>query len=136
MPPSTVDFTKKGKSPAVDAAAAKAEAKADANAEAKEADAALADATLDPAAAQETLADSANAAADSAAVAAVANMDKSELQKLWTPVVKQLEKFDKPMNNSLLYIFFAGLLGGLLALFTPCVWPILPMTVSFFLKRN
>ena len=40
------------------------------------------------------------------------------------------------MNNSLLYIFFAGLLGGLLALFTPCVWPIIPMTVSFFLKRN
>ena len=131
MPPSTVDFAKKGKSPAVDAAAAKAEAKADANAEAKEADAALADATLDPAAAQETLVDSANAAADSAAVAAVANMDQSELQKLWTPVVKQLEKFDKPMNNSLLYIFFAGLLGGLLALFTPCVWPIIPMTVSF-----
>ena len=136
MPPSTVDFANKGKSPAVDAAAAKAEAKADANAEAKEGDAALADATLDPAAAQEAVADSANAAADSAAVAAVANMDKSELQKLWTPVVKQLEKFDKPMNNSLLYIFFAGLLGGLLALFTPCVWPIIPMTVSFFLKRN
>ena len=136
MPPSTVDFANKGKSPAVDAAAAKAEAKADANAEAKEGDAALADATLDPAAAQEAVADSANAAADSAAVAAVANMDQSELQKLWTPVVKQLEKFDKPMNNSLLYIFFAGLLGGLLALFTPCVWPIIPMTVSFFLKRN
>ena len=102
MPPSTVDFANKGKSPAVDAAAAKAEAKADANAEAKEGDAALADATLDPAAAQEAVADSANAAADSAAVAAVANMDKSELQKL----------------------------------FTPCVWPIIPMTVSFFLKRN
>ena len=32
--------------------------------------------------------------------------------------------------------FFAGLVGGLLALLTPCVWPIIPMTVSFFLKRN
>ena len=32
--------------------------------------------------------------------------------------------------------FFQGLLGGFLALFTPCVWPIIPMTVSFFLKRN
>ena len=73
MPPSTVDFANKGKSPAVDAAAAKAEAKADAKAEAQGADAALADATLDPAAAQEAVADSANAAADSAAVAAVAN---------------------------------------------------------------
>ena len=128
MPPSTAEFAHKGKSPAVDAAAAKADAKE----EAKDADAAEA---LAPAA-QETVADSANAAADSAAVAAVDNMDKSELQKLWTPVVKELEKFDKPMNNSLLYIFFAGLLGGLLALFTPCVWPIIPMTVSFFLKRN
>ena len=128
MPPSTAEFAHKGKSPAVDAAAAKADAKE----EAKDADAAEAFAP----AAQETVADSANAAADSAAVAAVDNMDKSELQKLWTPVVKELEKFDKPMNNSLLYIFFAGLLGGLLALFTPCVWPIIPMTVSFFLKRN
>ncbi len=39
-------------------------------------------------------------------------------------------------SHSLLYTFFAGLLGGLLALLTPCVWPIIPMTVSFFLKRN
>lgn len=29
-----------------------------------------------------------------------------------------------------------GFLGGLLALFTPCVWPVIPMTVSFFLKRS
>jgi thiol:disulfide interchange protein DsbD len=36
---------------------------------------------------------------------------------------------------SWIYIFFTGLLGGFLALFTPCVWPIIPMTVSFFLKR-
>lgn len=43
------------------------------------------------------------------------------------------------MNNeshSWIYIFFAGFVGGLLALFTPCVWPIIPMTVSFFLKRT
>ena len=39
-------------------------------------------------------------------------------------------------SRSLWGIFFAGLLGGLLALVTPCVWPIIPMTVSFFLKRN
>ena len=37
---------------------------------------------------------------------------------------------------SSLYILLAGFLGGLLALFTPCVWPIIPMTVSFFLKRS
>jgi len=38
-------------------------------------------------------------------------------------------------QRSLWWIFFAGLLAGLLAIFTPCVWPIIPMTVSFFLKR-
>lgn len=37
---------------------------------------------------------------------------------------------------SWIYIFLTGLAGGLLALFTPCVWPIIPMTVSFFLKRT
>ena len=131
MPPSTAEFAHKGKSPAVDAAAAKDAAKADAKTEAKDAN--VAD-VADPTTTAEAVTDT--VATDTAAVAAVANMDKSELQKLWTPVVKQLEKFDKPINNSLLYIFFAGLLGGLLALFTPCVWPIIPMTVSFFLKRN
>lgn len=38
--------------------------------------------------------------------------------------------------SGLLWIFLLGLLGGLLAIFTPCVWPIIPMTVSFFLKRT
>jgi len=40
------------------------------------------------------------------------------------------------VNRSLWVIFLLGLLGGLLAIFTPCVWPIIPMTVSFFLRRN
>lgn len=39
-------------------------------------------------------------------------------------------------EHSLWFIFIAGFLGGLLALFTPCVWPMIPMTVSFFLKKN
>ena len=39
-------------------------------------------------------------------------------------------------DMSWIYIFITGFVGGLLALFTPCVWPIIPMTVSFFLKRN
>ena len=38
--------------------------------------------------------------------------------------------------KSLLWIFLLGFLGGLLAIFTPCVWPIIPMTVSFFLKKG
>lgn len=57
----------------------------------------------------------------------------------WTPVISQLNAFGGMIaqhNYSWFYIFFAGFLGGLLALFTPCVWPIIPMTVSFFLKRS
>ena len=57
----------------------------------------------------------------------------------WKPVIKELSSFGENVNNeshSWIYIFFAGFVGGLLALFTPCVWPIIPMTVSFFLKRN
>ena len=57
---------------------------------------------------------------------------------LWTPVIDELQKFNgnPDQNRSLFYIFLMGFLGGLVALFTPCVWPIIPMTVSFFLKRS
>ena len=57
----------------------------------------------------------------------------------WKPVISELNQFGEQINSeshSWLYIFFAGFVGGLLALFTPCVWPIIPMTVSFFLKRT
>ena len=59
---------------------------------------------------------------------------------LWTPVVAELQAMNgesAPTENMALWlIFIEGLLGGFIALFTPCVWPIIPMTVSFFLKRN
>ena len=57
----------------------------------------------------------------------------------WAPVVDELRAFGESVgtvDRSWLYIFFTGFLGGLLALFTPCVWPIIPMTVSFLLKRS
>ena len=58
----------------------------------------------------------------------------------WDPVIDKLNAFGEETaqttNQSWFYIFFAGFIGGLLALFTPCVWPIIPMTVSFFLKRS
>ena len=58
----------------------------------------------------------------------------------WTPVIEKLNAFGEETSQttqqSWFYIFFAGFIGGLLALFTPCVWPIIPMTVSFFLKRS
>ncbi len=79
-------------------------------------------------------------AVDSAAAATtVAPLDSASLKNLWQPVVKQLQQFGEdstPTNESLFTIFCLGLLGGIIALFTPCVWPIIPMTVSFFLKRT
>ena len=58
---------------------------------------------------------------------------------LWKPVISELNSLGETTSQedmSWIYIFVTGFLGGLLALFTPCVWPIIPMTVSFFLKRS
>ena len=98
------------------------------------------------AAASATAADQASVAApaeaDSAAVigsadgpASIAVSDKD----LWSPVIDELNAMGETTSQedmSWLYIFITGFVGGLLALFTPCVWPIIPMTVSFFLKRS
>ena len=57
----------------------------------------------------------------------------------WSPVIDELNSFGEHASQesmSWFYIFVTGFIGGLLALFTPCVWPIIPMTVSFFLKRT
>ena len=75
---------------------------------------------------------------DTIAVVPPSSADNQSI--LWEPVVKELQAFngesgsDKPLSWWM--IFIEGLLGGFIALFTPCVWPIIPMTVSFFLKRN
>ena len=128
MPPTQVEFVKSGKSPAV----AGATEKADDKAAAEETAEVGAMATDTAATAQQAL------ATDSAAttVPANASLSESEIKALWQPVTNELSAYDEPLNTSLLYIFLAGLAGGFLALFTPCVWPIIPMTVSFFLKRN
>ena len=58
---------------------------------------------------------------------------------LWKPVISELNSLGETTSQedmSWIYIFITGFAGGLLALFTPCVWPIIPMTVSFFLKRS
>ena len=60
-------------------------------------------------------------------------------QSWWENVEAELQVFsDDPdqQSRSLWYIFIAGFIGGLIALVTPCVWPMIPMTVSFFLKQN
>ncbi|OAV68302.1 Thiol:disulfide interchange protein DsbD precursor [Bacteroidales bacterium Barb4] len=59
---------------------------------------------------------------------------------LWEPVIEELKAFGDPVvsaaDTSWLVIFLSGFVGGLIALLTPCVWPMIPMTVSFFLKRT
>lgn len=86
-------------------------------------------------------------AADTMAAAPVAAGDSLQADTaavntqgdLWKPVIKELQNFnggDAGANRSWIYIFLMGLVGGFVALFTPCVWPIIPMTVSFFLKRT
>ena len=59
---------------------------------------------------------------------------------LWAPVIPELKAYgDKALNQAegaLWMLLVGGFLGGLVALVTPCVWPMIPMTVSFFLKRS
>ena len=121
MPPTEVPFTAKGNSPAVTEDAAAEAQKEETQPAAEEEKALAATDTATVAAADSTVADT----------AAVASSD------LYTPVINELKSYeDNPVDSSLLYIFLAGFVGGFLALLTPCVWPIIPMTVSFFLKRN
>ncbi|WP_028909856.1 protein-disulfide reductase DsbD family protein [Prevotella sp. AGR2160] len=140
MPPSDVTINKSGKSPKVDGAAA-----ADATMP-NGSDAALAAAAGDPQA-QALLA---KAKADSLAAlktdsaarvdsAATASLSKADEDQLWKPVIDQLKAYGGNSNmagHGILYLFVMGFLGGLLALVMPCIWPIIPMTVSFFLKRS
>lgn len=69
-----------------------------------------------------------------------ANMSEISADKSWWDNVEaELAVFSNDpvqQERSLLYIFIAGFIGGLIALVTPCVWPMIPMTVSFFLKQN
>ncbi|MDR2968732.1 MAG: thioredoxin family protein [Tannerellaceae bacterium] len=63
----------------------------------------------------------------------------SDNRTLWEPVIDEMKAYGDPTvsatDTSWIFIFLAGFLGGLIALLTPCVWPMIPMTVSFFLKR-
>ena len=72
--------------------------------------------------------------------AADVNLSGVESDKAWWDNVEEelrvLENVPEQESRSLLYIFIAGFIGGLIALVTPCVWPMIPMTVSFFLKQN
>ncbi len=137
MPPSEASFKGSGKSPAVDAkeaAAAEQKAAAGQNIDPALAAKMKADSLAKLAAMQQG--DSAVAPVDSAALSTA--MSQLDTKALWKPVVKELQAFggaNNIANHSLFYIFIIGFVGGLLALVMPCIWPIIPMTVSFFLKR-
>lgn len=121
LPPTEVPFSFSGKGNAATATVATSETKAE---------------TVNQPAAENSVAET--TAIDSAATVALSDNETS-LQDYWTPVIKELNSYGETtsqQDRSWIYIFFAGFIGGLLALFTPCVWPIIPMTVSFFLKRS
>ena len=65
---------------------------------------------------------------------------ETDIAKIYEPVTDVLQAYGdvsmRQANSSLWMIFLFGFLGGLIALLTPCVWPMIPMTVSFFLKRT
>lgn len=124
LPPTSVDFTFSGEVPT--------QAKA---ADTKEKEAPQKEEALVEAVAKADTAVEAPAATDST----VAETTLQGTTNYWTPVISELSSYGEGTNeesHSWIYIFFTGLIGGLLALFTPCVWPIIPMTVSFFLKRT
>ena len=131
MPPSQVELKQAGKSPAVDGADKKDDSKKKEEEKVKEEEKA------DEQPANEQPAEP--AAEDTVATVAVVPVDSFATEGLWTPVIDELRAAgeDKPLtDHSLLYLLLMGFVGGLLAVCMPCIWPIIPMTVSFFLKRS
>ena len=133
LPPTTVEMSAKGadgpEKAAAEAAPATADKQTETEAEAKELVPAMTDT------ATTVLSETAAAPAQ----AQTAALDSATIRQLWTPVTDKLQALGEShgaAGKGLLLIFGLGFLGGLLALVTPCVWPIIPMTVSFFLKRN
>lgn len=139
LPPTQVEFNFKGNGPA----SAPAATPTAANAETEKTTTAATDVAADGLSALTTMtADTAKKSdvlpADTAGALKQENAQVNADVNLWQPVIKELSAFNSTKdstNSSLWSIFFMGVLGGFIALLTPCVWPIIPMTVSFFLKR-
>ena len=139
LPPTQVEFNFKGNGPA----SAPAATPTAANAETEKTTTAATDVAADGLSALTAMtADTAKKAdvlpGDTAGSVKQENAQVNADVNLWQPVIKELSAFNSTKdstNSSLWSIFFMGILGGFIALLTPCVWPIIPMTVSFFLKR-
>ena len=142
MPPTTVEFKKNGEAPAPsvkgDTAPSAEGSVGGSPTESRQPDAFVpgsVDSSPAPAVAKDTV-----YSADSSAVTTPGGISRDAL---WAPVTEELSSYSSPAQSgaeggasSLWFIFLSGLIGGFLAILTPCVWPIIPMTVSFFLKRN
>lgn len=135
MPPTNVEFNYSGKGvPAGETKEVAAEKK---DAKAEETQEAVLEIEEHPATVEDSVAT--DTAATSVATLPAAGGDQGQISDYWKPVIQELNAFGTEgttADRSFWSIFFLGFLGGLVALFTPCVWPIIPMTVSFFLKRN
>lgn len=139
LPPTQVEFNFKGNGPA----SAPAATPTAANVETEKTTTAATDVAADGLSALTAMtADTAKKAdvlpSDTAGSVKQENAQVNADVNLWQPVIKELSAFNSTKdstNSSLWSIFFMGVLGGFIALLTPCVWPIIPMTVSFFLKR-
>ena len=139
LPPTQVEFNFKGNGPASAPAATPTAANAETDKTTTAATGVAADGlsaltamTADTAKKSDVL------PADTAGSVKQENAQVNADVNLWQPVIKELSAFNSTKdstNSSLWSIFFMGILGGFIALLTPCVWPIIPMTVSFFLKR-
>ena len=120
MPPSQVELKKRGDSPVV------SDGKKPEEQLAEQPSAVAADTVVTA------------APADTSLASHLSPLDSDTDSTLWAPVVSELQSMggaDDVANHSLLYILLMGFVGGLLAVCMPCIWPIIPMTVSFFLKR-
>lgn len=139
LPPTQVEFNFKGNGPA----SAPAATPTAANAETEKTTTAATDVAADGLSAltamtADTTKKSDVLPGDTAGSVKQENAQVNADVNLWQPVIKELSAFNSTKdstNSSLWSIFFMGILGGFIALLTPCVWPIIPMTVSFFLKR-
>ena len=132
MPPTAVEFNKSGEAPQVE----EKEAKRDELTVA----ASLDEGAEDISKTDSIIEDEAIAFADSIPTSSSLGEEQG-MGFLWQPITDELKAFGSSagstdMGLSWWMIFLEGLLAGFLAILTPCVWPIIPMTVSFFLKRN
>ena len=139
LPPTQVEFNFKGNGPA----SAPAATPTAANAETEKTTTAATDVAADGLSALTAMTADTAKKSDVLPVDTAGSLKQENAQvnadvNLWKPVIKELSAFNSTKdstNSSLWSIFFMGILGGFIALLTPCVWPIIPMTVSFFLKR-